>query len=593
MKRHNGILFALRYIFTGFPRYFAATLLYHIGMECGSAVHNVWVYYLVINVLSSGQPPERLILIIIGLVIYAAVTGRYFAWYDEKFRPMQENHLSCAIKTEILERAAHIEMEAYDDPAFYNETMLNLESAHEKLPEILHLSMQILGSAAAILLSLAAYVKIGMAYFCVLLIFVAVSILISRKIALGQFERKKRMVIWERKREYFSELLTRRSSAQDLRLTHVSRVFFRHYEDAASHMKQVIKKDGKPLAAMGFLQSCVIERLILNFGTLAWLSYAAMVTRTIGLTEFVTAFKGVNTVADALNQIFDRYVVRLHEYNLFADSFQSFVTAHGCEGERDEAREISASPSVYLDHIVFRYPGCCDNVLDRLSLWIPQGKRVAIVGPNGAGKTTLVKLLMGLYQPQEGSIFLNGEKADMRLLKEYGRQSGVLFQQYNLYACSVAQNIAMDLDCDPTEAELSLGRSGFQDYGPPLPDGIQTEVTKEFDERGLQMSGGQQQLLASTRLYYRKKPFFILDEPSAALDPRMEGEMIRRIWELTEGITTVIISHRLSMTKNADIIYYLENGKIVENGTHESLCARKGKYAALWKTQVDKYTHDS
>ncbi|HJA93222.1 MAG TPA: ABC transporter ATP-binding protein/permease [Candidatus Eisenbergiella merdipullorum] len=589
MRKRNGIFFALKFILTKFPGYFAATFLYHLGMECGSAVHNVWVYYLVIGILASGQHAERLLLVVLGLCGYAAVTGRYFAWYEEKYKPLQEERLSSFVKSEVLERAAHLDLEVYDDPAFYNETILNLDSAHEKLSAVLHLCMQILGSVSAILLSLAAYIKIGMAYFFILLIFVAVSLFLSRKIAAGQFARKEGLTPWERKMAYFSRLLTQRSSAQDIRLTGVAQVFRRHYEDAAAHMKKAVRKEKTPLALMGFLQNYVIERLILNFGAMAWLAYAAMAAHTIGLTEFVTAFKGVNTIADALDQIFGRYVGKLQEYRLFIGRFREFLFLQGKqEGER-EAGNLPVSPQIRLDDVVFCYPGSHKPVIDHLSLCMEQGKRVAVVGRNGAGKSTLVKLLLGLYAPQSGTIFMNGKPADQDFLREYGKHCGILFQQYNLYACSVAHNIALDMEYDPEKVELSLEACGFYQYGAFLPDGIRTEVTKEFDAEGIQLSGGGKQLLASARLYVTRRPFFILDEPSAAMDPRMEREMNRRIWKLTEGITTVIISHRLSMTKNVDQIFYLEDGKIAESGTHEQLCAMGGRYAALWRAQTEKY----
>lgn len=165
---------------------------------------------------------------------------------------------------------------------------------------------------------------------------------------------------------------------------------------------------------------------------------------------------------------------------------------------------------------------------------------------------------------------------------------GLLFQSFNLYAASVASNIAMDTAYDAGRVAQAMEESGFGQYVDLLEDGLLTEVTKEFSSNGIQLSGGQQ-LLASSRLYYGNRTFFILDEPSSALDPQMEMEMNRRVWKLTEGVTTVIISHRLSMTKNADLICYMENGKIAEKGTHEELLSAGGRYASLWKVQAENY----
>lgn len=600
MKRGKGILFTLRFVFQQSPAYVGVSLLYFIVTGTMSAVHNVLIYYLIIDILDSGKPATWLLGVVIFLIAYSVATGAFCRWYEEIYSPSREERLVDDVKAVVLDRAARMDLQVYDSPDFYNNVVLNLEKSHEKMLEVMKLSMMTMGSALSIAMSLTIYIGIGMTYLGFMLVFVGISIQLSRIIASKQYARKKKLIPWERKRAYFSDLLLRRPGAQDVRLYKADRIFKSKYDNAVAYIRETVRKGGFGIALLGFAQGFVIEQMILHFGTMLYLAYEIIATARIGLAQFASAFKGVSVIADTLGLIFGRYLSQLYECGLFVESFREFMECvdNGDGGNNrnececgDVVENDAKDPggfSIRIEDVVFRYPGCENNVIDHLSLSVPEGKRVAIVGFNGAGKSTLVKLLLGLYIPQSGKVLLGGMPADL-VRKENADRFGILFQNYNLYAVSVAHNIAMDVTYDKGQVERAMESSGFYLSGAELSDGLRSEITKEFSSQGLQLSGGQQQLLASGRLYYGERRFFILDEPSASLDPRMELEMNRRVWEMTEGLTTVIISHRLSMTKNADLICYMENGRIVEKGSHDELLAADGRYAKLWKTQAEKY----
>ena len=262
-----------------------------------------------------------------------------------------------------------------------------------------------------------------------------------------------------------------------------------------------------------------------------------------------------------------------------------------------KANEGGAEPQrtangISLKHVSFSYDGE-KEVLKDISINIRGGEKIAIVGKNGVGKSTLVKLLLQLYRPQSGEIEMDGKPAEMYSLKAYRDRFGVAFQNTQLYAVSVAENVLMKpYDEEETEKERIIGalKNGrLYDRVVEEEKGIETVVTKEFDGDGIEFSGGQAQKLALSRVYARDCGVVILDEPSAALDPISEAEMYESIIDLMKEKTVILISHRLSACRKVDRIYVIEDGKIAEQGSHTELLHKDGIYAAMWHLQASGY----
>lgn len=260
--------------------------------------------------------------------------------------------------------------------------------------------------------------------------------------------------------------------------------------------------------------------------------------------------------------------------------------------KRPEAEDLPAQQTeeggIRFEHVSFGYQEGKD-VLSDMSFSIAPGEKIAVVGLNGAGKTTLVKLLCGLYTPREGRILLNGQ--DIRTLKreELFRRLAVVFQDIYLLPTSIQRNITLAEHTDPQRLTEVLALSGLQEKVASLPQGEQTLLVKGVLEDAIELSGGEVQKLALARALYKGGEIFILDEPTAKLDPIAEQEMYLRYEELTRGKTSVFISHRLSSTRFCDRIFYLENGVMKECGTHDALLRLGGAYAKLFETQSRYY----
>ena len=241
--------------------------------------------------------------------------------------------------------------------------------------------------------------------------------------------------------------------------------------------------------------------------------------------------------------------------------------------------------------VSFKYPGSDQWALRHVNMKFEVGRRLAVVGQNGSGKTTFIKLLCRLYDPTEGQILLNGIDIRKYNYQDYLAIFSVVFQDFQLLAFPLGQNVAAAKDYDPVRAEDCLRKAGFGDRLDSLPDGLETCLYREFDQKGVEISGGEAQKIAIARALYPDAPFIILDEPTAALDPIAEAEIYSKFDEIAGDKTAIYISHRLSSCRFCDDILVFDQGRVIQQGSHEELVAdESGKYHALWHAQAQYYT---
>ncbi len=240
-------------------------------------------------------------------------------------------------------------------------------------------------------------------------------------------------------------------------------------------------------------------------------------------------------------------------------------------------------------HVYFKYPDSEDYVLKDINLKWRIGEKMALVGKNGCGKSTLVKLLCRLYDPTEGEITLNGIDIKKYRYEEYMALFSVVFQDSRLFSFSLAENVAADTEYDSGRVEDCVRRAGLSERLDAMENGIETCLYKDFDEQGVEISGGEAQKLCLARAVYKGSPFIVLDEPTAALDPVSEHDIYTKFNGIVGTRTAIYISHRLSSCRFCDEITVMENGSIVERGSHGDLLQKGGVYNALWNAQAEYY----
>lgn len=305
------------------------------------------------------------------------------------------------------------------------------------------------------------------------------------------------------------------------------------------------------------------------------------VTQYVGaISRLVSGFTSFTAMANAL-RINAGFIEKTFEFlDLPNNMYQGSLTT---EKRRDRKYNVE------FRNVSFRYPNSERWALKNVSVSFQVGKKLAVVGENGSGKSTFIKLLCRLYDPQEGEIFLNGVNIKKYRYEEYMAIFSVVFQDFCLLSHQLGQNVAGSCEVDEARAVKCLEDAGFGERLKELPEGLATWLYKDFDEEGIQISGGERQKIAIARALYKDAPFIILDEPTASLDPVAEAEIYQKFDEIVGDRTAIYISHRLSSCRFCGEILVFEDGGIVQRGTHEELVGIDGKYRELWEAQAKYY----
>lgn len=318
-----------------------------------------------------------------------------------------------------------------------------------------------------------------------------------------------------------------------------------------------------------------------------YIGYLA-VTKAISIGDFSMC---VSSAANLYHSLFNvvSSVQELRKRCRYAHRYLEF-TAYPAAMTKGTKPVSKGKHTIEFSHVSFKYPRSENYVLRDVNIKIRSGEHLSIVGLNGAGKTTFIKLLCRLYDVTEGEILIDGVNIKEYSDEEYRRLFAVVFQDFQLFAFSLRENIALSEDADDSRIEETLKLSGFYEDAQKLEHGLDTTLFKSFDEKGTELSGGQQQKTAISRALYRNAPIVILDEPTAALDPVAEYDIYRQFNTLVGGKTAIYISHRLSSCKFCDRIAVFAEDTIKEYGTHDELAERSdGIYAEMFKAQALYY----
>lgn len=395
-----------------------------------------------------------------------------------------------------------------------------------------------------------------------------------------------------RKMNYLESTTKNFDFAKDIRLFNMSNAFFNQLSGVNETYKELNRKHHNRMVLWEVsLGSVLIVQKILMY---TWLVYN-VVTGAYQISDFVLYVGLVSTFHASVGYVNWIYSdmrtnsLMINDYRNFVDWKEDRETADEKDGH---ITEINLDKFEFrFENVSFKYPGHDNYVLKNVNLTIKNGAKLAVVGVNGAGKTTFIKLMMKLYEPSEGRILLNDVDIKEYNREEYFKLFSPVFQNVECFAMPIYQNISFaEVDkTDMNKINEVLEQSGLSEKINSYEKGIHTNLLKIFDKEGIDLSGGEKQRLAMARALYKDGKVIILDEPTAALDALAEDRMYREFENMIHGKTAVFISHRLGSTRFCDKIAMFEDGTIVEEGTHEELMAKNGKYAYMFGIQSQYY----
>ena len=426
--------------------------------------------------------------------------------------------------------------------------------------------------------------------FLILIFMLALSIVISaivkQKEARLQHELFERNVQTNREYGYFYSLIFDYANGKYVRLYKSQPLIekkmnkiVQYLEDSFKYMFTTANKNQLPV----FFVNCLLQIV----------SYLYVGLKAIyGMISIGSALKYISAYAnlvESVSGIFYSWIeinVKAEYLSYFYDFME--IQNKQYEGTIPTEKRDDNEFEIEFRDVSFRYPNTENFVLRHVNQKIKIGTKTAVVGKNGAGKTTFIKLLCRLYEPTEGQILLNGVDIRYYDYKDYSRIFSVVFQDFNLFSFSIAQNVACDKDFDEQKVTDCLERAGFGERLKTMPDGIGTNIY-QMEDNGVEISGGEAQKIAIARALYKDAPFVILDEPTSALDPVAEYEIYQHFDKMVQGKTSIYISHRMSSCRFCDKILVFDQGQIVEEGNHEELMAGNGLYSKLWNAQAQYY----
>ncbi|HNW99196.1 MAG TPA: signal peptidase I [Bacteroidales bacterium] len=385
----------------------------------------------------------------------------------------------------------------------------------------------------------------------------------------------------EREAYYYNRILTGLAFAKELRLFGTGSFFKERFNNIQTYLHKkknsLIKK--RAIAEIA-AQIFAVTIIFISFGYISFLAINGIVSAGTVVLFFLIFQRGYAVLKDFFNSL-----AGLYEDNVFLGDFFSFLELPALSKSSSKEKINTLQKSIVIDNVSFHYPSSQRKALDTVSLEIPAGKTVALVGPNGSGKTTLVKLLCGFYFPDNGKIFFDNNDISCINPDDLRKNITAVFQDFALYNMTAGENIFLGNISEPASIEKikeSAKNAGIDDVLEQLPQGYNNIIGNLF-EKGEELSIGQWQKMAIARAFYRNSPILFMDEPSSALDAETELQLLKNLKSLAKDKTVLIISHRFSTIQWADMIYVLENGKVVEQGNHEQLMLKQGKYYKMFE----------
>lgn len=523
---------------------------------------------------------------VVGLFFFVNV---FNSWYENRLKPVTDVEVYKGMYHLLREKACNVDLACMENSVYYDKYKTVLENSAQRALSILDNFWSVLTGIAAAVVSW--YMMVRLDVLAVLFIIAPIvgNFVFAEKINGIAYQIYEESHIFRRISDYVNQVVCHKDSAKELRMTKIFDVLKQKQQKAEDEIIGIMDRYAVKNILLGWGYLCFTFTVMFE-GVIFYGVYRCLVSKTMLFSQFAILLSLMTAVSWILVDDV-RFFMESFRNSLYIQELKEFMEYHPIIPE--DADGIIPNRIIHLiefRNVSFSYEGTEKPVLKNVSFRLAEKETCALVGYNGAGKTTLIKLLLRFYDPTEGAIFVNGIDIRQYNLRDYRKLFAADFQDGTIFAFSVRDNIQMGRTKEEGDILSNvLCHAGLVEFVEKLPEGLDTILTRESDEYGVEVSGSQRQKLLAARVFAADAPICIYDEPTSVLDPTAEYELMDTIHKAGKNKIVLLISHRLSCVQNVQRILFLDNGRIAEQGTHTQLMEQKGEYADMYRMQAEAY----
>lgn len=590
MKK-NGIclrnnLYFLHKAFKIAPLYLLLSVGLRIMMGIRTSFMSVYFLSYVILCVETEQSLSSVLVFVVISFVVISITYAIQAVFDNIYKPICIEKISQSLQHTIFQKACLTDLEVYDTEEHYTSVILANNESSNRVFAVIENMLNLLEAVVTITSIIGYSLSIDWIVPIVAILAFSIGFFMNRYIAHLRVDYDNDLQKVGKRSSMLHRILYLPEYAKDIRMTGIRDSMLLLYKKTNETSDSIIHKKGRKVSRISALETILSASICIDFLVPLYLVYRILIQKTLMVSQFVAILNGCIQLQLKLEDVTREIGVFYQNGELIERYRRVEFRPNKIESQisRENAIEHQAFQKLELKKVFFHYPSG-DFALKNIDLTIHKGEKIAIVGKNGSGKTTLIKLLLRFYDCHSGDIYFNGVPIQNISVNEYRRAFSTLFQDFCIYATTMEKNISMDLQVDETKASNATICVGLEELLPCM----KNVLTRELTDDGLSFSGGQLQRLALSRVLYEDHDILIMDEPTSAMDVVFEKQFYDMILHQLAEKTILFVSHRLTSAVICDRILYMENGQIVESGSHMELMKLNGGYAKLFQAQTDAF----
>lgn len=567
------------------PLYLFLSAALRVMMGVRTSYMNVYFLAYVISCVEEGKPLIHVLLFIAVSFGAVSITYGLQAAFENLYQPVSLERIQQELQHTIFQKARMTDLEVYDSEEYYTSVILANSESSNRVLAVLENLLNLMETVVTIAMIVGYSLTMDWIVPVVAILSFTISFLMNQYIARLRVEYDNDLQQVNKETSMLHRILYLPDFAKDIRLTGIRDGMLRLYRKANKVKDALIRRKGKKIGFVAALEIIFSGAVCIDFLVPLYLVCRILIQKTLVASQFVAIVNGCNQLQLKLEDLAKEIGV-FYQNGEFIQRYRR-VEFRPNKIESSVGLEEESSPPAFrelaLHNVSFQYPSGGFALKD-INLTIHKGEKIAIVGTNGSGKTTLIKLLLRFYDCSSGEMLYNGTSVTELPINQYRHAFSTLFQDFGMYALTVAQNVAMDQQVDEERARDALSQVGMEEALPYL----RTVLTRELEDNGLSFSGGQLQRLALARVLYENHDILVMDEPTSAMDVVFEKEFYDRILCQLPDKTILFVSHRLTSAVICDRILYMENGRITEIGSHRELMEQNGGNGVQFKNTVNR-----